>query len=127
MHESKDTKVGRREFVGLAAAATAGITIMKPSTAFGAQANSAVRLGLLGCGGRGTAVTESFLSCFGPTLFGGSWLTAYAAPPREMKSAAAATTTAALLVNRSIGPTPYLEIDPAPFRDYMLLQTARKR
>ena len=61
MDASKDTKVGRREFVGLAAAATAGITIMKPSTAFGTQANSAVRLGLLGCGGRGTAVTESFL------------------------------------------------------------------
>jgi predicted dehydrogenase len=61
MDESKDTKVGRREFVGLAAAATAGFTILKPGTAFGTQANSAVRLGLLGCGGRGTAVTESFL------------------------------------------------------------------
>jgi predicted dehydrogenase len=61
MDESTRTKVGRREFVGLAAAATAGITILKPSTAFGTQANSAVRLGLLGCGGRGTAVTESFL------------------------------------------------------------------
>ena len=30
-------------------------------TVFGTQANSAVRLGLLGCGGRGTAVTSSFL------------------------------------------------------------------
>ena len=61
MNESSDTKVGRREFVGLAAAATAGFTILKPHTVFGTQANSAVRLGLLGCGGRGTAVTESFL------------------------------------------------------------------
>ena len=61
MNESHDTKVGRREFVGLAAAATAGFTILKPSTVFGTQANSAVRLGVLGCGGRGTAVTESFL------------------------------------------------------------------
>jgi predicted dehydrogenase len=61
MDESKDTRVGRREFVGLAAAATAGFTILKPHTVFGTQANSAVRLGLLGCGGRGTAVTESFL------------------------------------------------------------------
>jgi len=61
MDESTDTKVGRREFVGLAAAATAGFTILKPRTVFGTQANSAVRLGLLGCGGRGTAVTESFL------------------------------------------------------------------
>jgi myo-inositol 2-dehydrogenase/D-chiro-inositol 1-dehydrogenase len=61
MDDSKDIKVGRREFVGLAAAATAGFTILKPSTVFGTQANSAVRLGLLGCGGRGLAVTSSFL------------------------------------------------------------------
>jgi predicted dehydrogenase len=61
MDDSRDTKVGRREFVGLAAAATAGFTILKPSTVFGTQANSAVRLGLLGCGGRGLAVTSSFL------------------------------------------------------------------
>ena len=61
MNDSKDTKVTRREFVGVAAAATAGFTILKPSTVFGTQANSAVRLGLLGCGGRGTAVTRSFL------------------------------------------------------------------
>jgi predicted dehydrogenase len=72
MDESKDTKVGRREFVGLAAAATAGFTILKPSTVFGTQANSAVRLGLLGCGGRGTAVTTSFLQNTGAvvTAFG---------------------------------------------------------
>jgi len=61
MDDSRDTKVGRREFVGLAAAATAGFTILKPATVFGTQANSAVRLGLLGCGGRGLAVTSSFL------------------------------------------------------------------
>jgi predicted dehydrogenase len=61
MDDSRDTRVGRREFVGVAAAATAGFTILKPSTVFGTQANSAVRLGVLGCGGRGTAVTESFL------------------------------------------------------------------
>jgi predicted dehydrogenase len=61
MNESKDTQVGRREFVGLAAAATAGFTILKPSTVWGTQANSAIRLGVLGCGGRGLAVTSSFL------------------------------------------------------------------
>jgi predicted dehydrogenase len=61
MNDSKDSKVTRREFVGVAAAATAGFTILKPGTVFGTQANSAVRLGLLGCGGRGTAVTTSFL------------------------------------------------------------------
>jgi myo-inositol 2-dehydrogenase/D-chiro-inositol 1-dehydrogenase len=60
MSDSNDTGVGRREFVG-AAAAAATITILKPSVAFGTQANSAVRLGLLGCGGRGTNVMGSFL------------------------------------------------------------------
>ena len=34
--------------------------LLKPSTAFGYQANSAVRHGLLGCGNRGTAVATSF-------------------------------------------------------------------
>jgi predicted dehydrogenase len=60
MSDSNDTKVGRREFVGVTAAA-ACITILKPSIVFGTQANSAVRLGLLGCGGRGVGVTSSFL------------------------------------------------------------------
>jgi hypothetical protein len=46
--------------VGVTAAAAA-ITILKPSVVFGTQANSAIRLGLLGCGGRGRNVTGSFL------------------------------------------------------------------
>ena len=33
---------------------------MKANTAFGYQANSVVRLGLLGCGNRGTSVATSF-------------------------------------------------------------------
>src|SRR5713101_1693702 len=46
-------KVGRRKFLG-AAAATAGILFIKPELVRGTAANSAVRVGLLGCGGRGT-------------------------------------------------------------------------
>jgi len=68
MENPKDTTVGRREFVGVAAAATAGFTILEPSTVFGTQANSAVRLGVLGCGGRGTAVTSSFLQNTGAVV-----------------------------------------------------------
>jgi myo-inositol 2-dehydrogenase / D-chiro-inositol 1-dehydrogenase len=52
--------IGRREFMGKTVAA-AGVTILKPRIAFGSQANSAVRLGLLGCGGRGRNVMGSFL------------------------------------------------------------------
>lgn len=51
--------LNRREFVGRAAAAAAFL-ILKPQTVRGYQANSAVRLGLLGCGNRGTAVATSF-------------------------------------------------------------------
>jgi myo-inositol 2-dehydrogenase/D-chiro-inositol 1-dehydrogenase len=46
-------KVDRRKFLGVAAA-TAGVMFIKPSLVRGTEANSAVRVGLLGCGGRGT-------------------------------------------------------------------------
>ncbi len=47
-------RMGRRDFIG-AAAAAATFTILKPQAVRGTAANSAVRVGLLGCGGRGTA------------------------------------------------------------------------
>lgn len=50
----------RREFVGRATAAASTFLILKPQTVRGYQANSAVRIGLLGCGSRGTAVATSF-------------------------------------------------------------------
>src|SRR5712671_749367 len=46
-------KIDRRKFIGVAAA-TAGAMLIKPSLVHGTAANSAVRVGLLGCGGRGT-------------------------------------------------------------------------
>src|SRR5277367_2026050 len=49
----------RRKFITGTAAAS-GIMLLKPKTAFGYQANSAVRYALLGCGNRGTAVATSF-------------------------------------------------------------------
>ncbi len=48
----------RRRF--LVGSAASGLMFVKARTAFGYEANSAVRLGLLGCGGRGTAVATSF-------------------------------------------------------------------
>jgi myo-inositol 2-dehydrogenase / D-chiro-inositol 1-dehydrogenase len=51
--------MNRRQFIQAGSAAS-GLLLLKPSTAFGYQANSAVRLGLLGCGSRGTAVSTSF-------------------------------------------------------------------
>lgn len=46
-------KLDRRKFIGVAAA-TAGVMFIKPALVRGTAANSAVRVGLLGCGGRGT-------------------------------------------------------------------------
>jgi predicted dehydrogenase len=45
-------EIGRRKFIG--AAAAAGVMFIKPGLVHGTAANSAVRVGLLGCGGRGT-------------------------------------------------------------------------
>ena len=54
-------KMRRREFLGTAATAAVGFTILKPSQIRGTEANSAVRLGILGCGGRGTTVGTGFI------------------------------------------------------------------
>jgi myo-inositol 2-dehydrogenase / D-chiro-inositol 1-dehydrogenase len=53
MQENSKQEVGRRRFLETAGAA-AGLMILKPQLVRGAQANSDVRIGLLGCGGRGT-------------------------------------------------------------------------
>ncbi len=52
--------MNRRQFLQAGSAATSNLLLLKPRTAFGYQANSAVRLGLLGCGSRGTSVATSF-------------------------------------------------------------------
>jgi predicted dehydrogenase len=49
----------RRNFLG-GSAAVSGLLLLKSKTAFGYEANSAVRLALLGCGSRGTSVATSF-------------------------------------------------------------------
>src|SRR6059036_1527155 len=50
---SRDSEVDRRTFVGVTAAAAAAMFI-KPALVRGTAANSVIRVGLLGCGGRGT-------------------------------------------------------------------------
>src|ERR1700749_3865322 len=50
--------MNRRDFLKTGTAC--GLLLVKPSTAFSYQANSAVRLGLLGCGNRGSTVATSF-------------------------------------------------------------------
>jgi myo-inositol 2-dehydrogenase / D-chiro-inositol 1-dehydrogenase len=50
--------IKRRTFLKSATAVSA-FAILKPTTAFGSKANSAIRMGIIGCGGRGTAVITS--------------------------------------------------------------------
>lgn len=49
------TMIQRRTFIKGATAISA-ITLLKPATAFGSKANSAVQVGIIGCGNRGTSV-----------------------------------------------------------------------
>lgn len=53
-------EVGRRAFLKLAGAGAAGLTLVSPGVAFGSAANEALRLGIIGCGGRGTWLGELF-------------------------------------------------------------------
>ncbi|MCK5135564.1 MAG: Gfo/Idh/MocA family oxidoreductase [Bacteroidales bacterium] len=50
----------RRNFIKRTSAISA-VTILSPSIAFGSKANSAIRMGIIGCGGRGTGVISSML------------------------------------------------------------------
>ena len=49
----------RRTFLNTTAAIS-GVTIVSPAIAFGSKANSAIRMGIIGCGNRGTRVMSSF-------------------------------------------------------------------
>ncbi len=52
------THLNRRKFIK-STAAISTLTIVSPSVAFGSKANSAIRMGIIGCGGRGTGVISS--------------------------------------------------------------------
>ena len=52
--------INRRQFVQRAAAGGAAFSILKSETVHGYGANSKIKLGLIGCGGRGTWIAELF-------------------------------------------------------------------
>lgn len=60
-------KLDRRKFLGTAAAAT-GLMFIKPALVRGTNANSTVRVGLLGCGGRGTEDATNLLDTGGARI-----------------------------------------------------------
>ena len=50
--------VTRRKFLASAGAAAVGLTILKPGMVAGAEANSKLDIGVIGCGGRGAWIAE---------------------------------------------------------------------
>jgi predicted dehydrogenase len=51
----------RRAFLASATTAAAAFTVLKPGTVFGAEANSQLAVGLIGCGGRGAWIADLFV------------------------------------------------------------------
>jgi predicted dehydrogenase len=60
MNTSASQPLPRRAFLASAAATATTLTILKPATVFGADANAALDLGLIGCGGRGSWIADLF-------------------------------------------------------------------
>ena len=60
MDGSKQDKVERRDFLKVAAAATAGLTVVPARAVRGAAANEKIELGVIGCGGRGSWIGNLF-------------------------------------------------------------------
>ena len=50
----------RRKFLATTGVAAAGMTVLKPKIVKGSTANSKIKLGLIGCGGRGTWIAKLF-------------------------------------------------------------------
>jgi hypothetical protein len=60
--------INRRKFIAGTSALTA-VTILKPETVFGTSANSAIRMGIIGCGNRGTAVISDMVNHTSARIF----------------------------------------------------------
>ncbi|HPG40685.1 MAG TPA: Gfo/Idh/MocA family oxidoreductase [bacterium] len=58
--KDKANKLGRRQFLKNAGAAALAFTIVEPQLVRGSAANSKIKLGLVGCGGRGTWLADLF-------------------------------------------------------------------
>ena len=54
-------KQHRRSFIKAAAASAAGVMLVKPESVYGTPANSAIAIGIVGCGGRGLYIGNYFL------------------------------------------------------------------
>jgi predicted dehydrogenase len=65
-------KISRRRFLKEAGTTAVSLTILRPELLRGSQANSKIRLGLIGCGGRGLWIAGLFAAHGGYEIFAGS-------------------------------------------------------
>ena len=67
----KEKRFTRREFIEGVTATAATISIIKPELVRGSAANSKIKLGLIGCGGRGKWIMDLFKKHGGYELYAG--------------------------------------------------------
>ena len=60
IHPGGSPDITRRRFIGGLGATTLGLTVLKPELLRGAEANSKLDVGVIGCGGRGAWIAELF-------------------------------------------------------------------
>lgn len=58
--DPKSIRLSRRQFLATSTAAAGALTLAAPSTAFTADANTRIDIGLIGCGGRGSWIAKLF-------------------------------------------------------------------
>ena len=67
--ECGDGKISRRDFIAGAGAAATSFVLIKPSLVRGTEANSKIKLGIIGCGMRGKWITDLFQKHGGYEIF----------------------------------------------------------
>lgn len=60
MQKKKMKSFTRREFIAGTSAAALSFSVMNPKAVFGSKANSRIKIGMIGCGGRGTWIADLF-------------------------------------------------------------------
>jgi myo-inositol 2-dehydrogenase/D-chiro-inositol 1-dehydrogenase len=70
--QKSGTLVSRRQFIKATGAAVASLAIVQPKHLRGTQANSKIKLGLIGCGGRGVWIAGLFAAHGGYEMFSGA-------------------------------------------------------
>jgi myo-inositol 2-dehydrogenase/D-chiro-inositol 1-dehydrogenase len=60
MQKKKMKSFTRREFIARTSAAALSFSVMNPKAVFGSKANSGIKIGMIGCGGRGTWIADLF-------------------------------------------------------------------